>query len=131
MAAVQDVKELLAWQLADELQIRSLELATRPGVREHRRYRERLLDAAAAGPRHIAEGFDRFEPNEFAQRVRAARAAELTILDLLSEGRRRRLLADHEWSEYAFLARRAIAAATGLIRYLEHDGVRPAFSRLT
>ena len=131
MAAVQDVRELVAWQLADELRVRSLELATRPGVRQHRRYCERLLDAAAAGPRHIAEGFNRVEPKEFAQRVRVARAAEQTMLDLLGEGRRRRLLADHEWTEYAFLARRAIAAATGLIRYLEHDGVRPAFHRLT
>ena len=127
MAAVQDVKELVAWQLADELRIRSLEFATRPGVREHVRYRDRLADAAALGPHLIAEGFERVEPKEFARRVRAARTAEQTLLALFGEGRRRGLLTERECGECVFLARRAVAAATALIRYLEHAGERAAF----
>ena len=119
MAAVKDVTELVAWQLANELWTHALELANRPPVAPHRRYRNQLIDAASAGPRHIAEGFGGFGPKEFADLVRVAKASEHELLELFGEARRRGFLNEKECGEYEFLARRAIAAATGLIRYLE------------
>jgi four helix bundle protein len=120
MAGVNDFTELIAWQLANELQTRALELSERPSVLDHRRYRSRLTNAAASGPRQIADGFGRFKPQEFAHLVRAAKASECQVLDLFGEARRRGFLNDKESREYEFLARRAITAATGLIRYLEN-----------
>jgi four helix bundle protein len=120
MAGVNDFTELIAWQLANELQTRALELSERPSVLDHRRYRSRLTNAAASGPRQIADGFGRFKPHEFAHLVRAAKASECQVLDLFGEARRRGFLNEKESGEYVFLARRAIAAATGLIRYLEN-----------
>ena len=120
MAGVKDFTELIAWQLANELRTRALELSRRPDVAGHRRYRSRLTDAAASPPQHIAEGFGRFPHHEFAQQVRIAKASEHELLTLFNEARRRGFLSATESREYEFLARRAITAATGLIHYLEN-----------
>jgi four helix bundle protein len=121
MAAVGDVKELLAWQLANELRGMALLLTEKPHVAQHRRYCKQLAHAAASGPRHIAEGFARDQHQEFAQLVRQAQASEGKLLALFAEAKRRGFLDERECGEYEFLARRAMTAATGLIRYLENS----------
>jgi hypothetical protein len=118
MAAVTDVTELVAWQLAVELYGRVVELAARPEVTVNRRYCHRLTRAAAHAPRGIADAFNRRTPEGTAL-VRAAAASERELLDLIGEARRRGWIGDADRVEYEFLARRAIAAADGLVRYLE------------
>lgn len=120
MAGVKDFQELVAWQLANELRVLAVALSQRSGVAKHRRYCEQLTDAASSGARNIAEGFGRFKHQEFAQLVRVAKGSENELLDLFVEARQRGFLNDKELAEHEFLTRRAIAAATGLIRYLEN-----------
>ena len=124
MAGVKDFTELIAWQLANELRARALELSRRPDVAGHRRYRSQLTDAAVSPPQRIAEGFGRYRRHEFAHQVRMAKASEHELLTLFNEARRRGFLSATESREYEFLARQAITAATGLIRFLETRGHR-------
>jgi four helix bundle protein len=125
MAGVNDFTELIAWQLANELRVRALELSRRPSVAGHRRYHSRLTGTAALPPHHIAEGFARERSPEFARRVRIAKASEHELLTLFGEAHVHGFLSANECREYEFLARRAITAASGLIRYLEHSRGRP------
>ena len=112
--------DLVAWQLANELRGRAIEVSERPRVAANRRFRDQLADAASSAPRNIAEGYARFRPREFAQFVRIAKASECEVLDLFFEARQRSYINDREFRDDEFLARRAIGAATGLIRYLEN-----------
>lgn len=126
MAARGDVTDLVAWQLANDLRIAALAVSQRPGVARQRRYVRRLANAAASAPSQIADGFERRHEEEFVERVRAARMSEATLLELLVEAQRRGLVSRKELSEYEFLARQAMASATGLIRYLENASARRA-----
>jgi hypothetical protein len=53
--------------------------------------------------------------------VRVAKGSEHEALDLLVEARQRRFCSEEEYTENEALARRAIAAAAGLIRYLDNS----------
>ena len=100
MAGVNDFTELIAWQLANELRVRALELSTRPSVAGHPRYHSRLTGAAPLPPRHIAEGFARERSPEFARRVKIAKASEHDLLTLFGEARQRGFLSASECHEY-------------------------------
>ncbi len=119
MSGARDFKELVAWQLADYLRLAILDLCRQPAVARHRRFCDQVTDAASSAARNIAEGFGRFRHREFAHLVRIAKASENEVLDLLTEARQRGFLSREEYARDERLARRAIAAATGLIRYLE------------
>jgi four helix bundle protein len=121
MAGVRDFRELRAWQLANQLRVQAHVLVQRPGVAQHRKYCEQLTDAASSAARNIAEGFGRFRHREFAQLVRVAKGSEHEVLDLLLEAKQRGFTSEHEFTKHESLARQAIAAATGLIRYLENS----------
>jgi four helix bundle protein len=131
MAGARDFTELAAWQLAHELRGCVLTLVERPLVKRSGRFREQICDAASSAPRNIAEGYGRFRPREFAQFVRVAKASEHEVHDCLLEARQRRFINESECSEYSALARRAIAAATGLVRYLERAAESGPFWRDT
>jgi four helix bundle protein len=121
---VRDFRELVAWQLADELRAVVIGFCRRPAVAREFRYRDQLTDAASSAARNIAEGFGRFRHREFAQMVRVAKASEHEVLDLLTEARHRGFLTTEEYAAHDRLARRAMAAA-GLIRYLEKTSDPP------
>ena len=92
-----------------------------PRVSRHPKYCEQLTDAASSSARNIAEGFGRFRHKEFAQFVRVAKGSEHEVLDLLIEARQRGFSTEQESAENEALARQAIAAAAGLVRYLENS----------
>ena len=112
-----------------ELRVHVLMVSERPLARRHRRFCQQICDAASSAARNIAEGFGRFRPKEFAQYVRIAKASECEVRDLLIEAHQRRLVNQSERDEYLLLARRAIGAATGLVRYLERAAESGPFWR--
>jgi four helix bundle protein len=119
MAGLHHFQDFVAWQRAEDLRLLVEELVARPGVRVRFRRANQLDDAAASAPRNIAEGFGRFKPRQFAQFVRIAKGSETEVLQLLAEARDAGVLSTNDFSQYEIAARRAIGAATGLIRYLE------------
>ncbi|MDP1570646.1 MAG: four helix bundle protein [Vicinamibacterales bacterium] len=119
MAGVSRFEDLGAWQLANELKKRAYELCQRPLVARDFGFRNQLQDAAASGPRNIAEGFGRFRHADFARFVRIARASEQEVLNHFRDAVDRGYLTAEELPEFEHAARRALHAASGLLRYLD------------
>lgn len=119
MAGFKDFREIAAWQLAHELKVTADALLAKPEVRRLFKYCDQLSDAARSGPRNIAEGFARYRHKEFAQFVRIAKASEAEVLNHFIDAHDQRLMTDDEFQRAEHLARRALKAANGLIRYLE------------
>lgn len=80
---------------------------------------DQLSDAVRSGPRNIAEGFARYRHKEFAQFVRIAKGSEAEVLNHLIDACDQSLISSDELVIAEHLTRRAIKAASGLIRYLE------------
>ncbi|MGE0041860.1 MAG: four helix bundle protein [Vicinamibacterales bacterium] len=119
MAGARDVTELGAWVLANDLKKLAYALARRPHVERDRRFREQLVDAAASAPRNIAEGFGRYTHREFARFVRIAKGSEAEVLNHFRDAADRGYLDQAELPAHEHAARKALKAATGLLRYLE------------
>jgi hypothetical protein len=70
---IDDFRNLIVWQLADELRREILVFTdTGPASRDFK-YRDQIRDAIASVCRNTAEGFDRFRPVEFARFLEFAR----------------------------------------------------------
>lgn len=131
VAGFKDFRELAAWQLAHELKVAADALMRKPDVRRRFAYCEQLSDAARSAPRNIAEGFARYRHREFAQFVRIAKASEAEVLNHFIDAHDLQLMSDDEFQRGEHLARKALKAANGLIRYLERtpDPPRPSQTR--
>ena len=68
-------RELVAWQLAFELNERIQKLLQAGPASKDFKFRDQLADSARSAPRNIAEGYGRFNPTEIAQFVDYARAS--------------------------------------------------------
>jgi four helix bundle protein len=72
---VHSFRELLTWQLTNELETKVLPLLGLEPVKRDRRFHDQLSDASKSPPRNIAEGFGRFSPGDFCRYYQIARAS--------------------------------------------------------
>jgi four helix bundle protein len=126
MAGFKDFREIVAWQLANQLKIEIDTMLARPEFKRRYKFCEQLDDAARSAPRNIAEGFARFKHKEFAQFTRVAKGSEAEVLNHLIDAQDQRLIARDEFLMKEHLVKRALKAANGLIRYLESTPDPPA-----
>ena len=91
----------------------------RPAIKSDVKFHGQLTDAAASGPRNIAEGFGRFHHPEFARFARIAQASEQEVLNHLYRARNKVYISPAEFEAGAHAARKALKAVNGLIRYLD------------
>lgn len=119
MGSFKDVRDMTAWRLAHQLSLRVDLFLACAEFRRHFRSCTQLGDAARTAPRHIEDGHARFKRREFAQCVRLAKRSEAAVLDHLVDAHAQRLITTDELIINRRLARRAMRAAGGLIRYLE------------
>ena len=119
MAGWKDFREIVAWQLAQQLKLRVYEFLDRPAVKRHYRFTDQLADAARSAPSNIAEGFGRFGNKEFARFARIAKASEVEVLNHLIDAHDQRLLTKDEFLLLEHTTRKAMKATVGLIRHLE------------
>jgi four helix bundle protein len=126
MAGFEDVRDIVAWRLAHQMKLRVDLFLGCPDFRRHFKYCERLHRAAWSGPSNIAEGHARSAPEEFAQFVRIARESEAEVLQHLLDAHDQRLITNDELVINERLAKRAMRAASGLIRSLESTPGPPA-----
>lgn len=119
MVGFHDVREIDAWQLAQQLKLRVDLFLLSPDFRKHYPFSEQLYDAVRSGPRNIAEGFVRHRHSEFAHFVYLAKTSEVEVLRHLNVAQDQRLISDDEFEITEQATRRAIKAAKGLIKYLE------------
>jgi four helix bundle protein len=89
---IDDFRNLVVWQLADELRREILAFTdTGPASRDFK-YRDQIRDAIASVCRNTSEGFDRFRPAEFARFLEFARGSLGEVQDCLLDGRDRKYM---------------------------------------
>lgn len=116
-----DIRDLRAWQLAHQLNLRVDLFLLSPDFRRQYKRADQLNNAVRSCPRNIAEGFAR-DRRMFAERVRMAKGSEAEVLTHLIAAYDQRLITLDELQIAEALTRRAIRAANGLIRQLEVAG---------
>ncbi len=124
---VRTFKELDAWKLSNELKLGVYRLIAGTGAERDFRFRDQLRDSAASAPRNIAEGFGRFLPRDFSQYMRIANGSLMETSNHLEDGCDRGYFKHADVEPLLVLAKRASAASTALIRYLQS----PAANRRT
>lgn len=112
-------EEIGAWQRADEVCAQVVGICRRPSLAQDPDLRSQMIDAARSGPRNIAEGFARWKHADFARFVRIAKSSEVELLNHIKEARRCGHITDTDQQALEHACRKAIKAATGLIRWLE------------
>jgi four helix bundle protein len=113
--------ELDCWQLANDLKLKIYTVSERPALKRDRNYYEQIRDAAASGPRNIAEGFGRRTHADFARFLDVARASLMECQNHLQDGVDRGYLGQTECDDLLVLAKRACGAVAGLQRHLRRS----------
>ena len=126
MQGVWKFEDLVAWKLAVQLEAMADRICSKPSVKRDFKFRDQLADAAASGPRNIAEGFGRFYHPEFAKFARIAKASEQEVLNHFRHARAKDYITPGELEDGLYAARKALKAVNGLIRYLDDT---PDFGR--
>ena len=75
MSGARHFRELVCWQLANELKLGIYRLAEQPPVKRDFKFYDQIRDAAASAPRNIAEGFGRRSHADFARFLDVARGS--------------------------------------------------------
>jgi four helix bundle protein len=119
MAPFKEFRELAAWRLAHQMNLRVDVFLGCPEFRQYFKSCQQLREAARSGPRHIADGCATLKHKDFAALVRTARDSEIQVLNHLINAHDQRLISTDELLINKLLAKRAMRAASGLIRYLE------------
>jgi four helix bundle protein len=116
---VRSFDELDAWQLANELKLGVYALTESGSVTRDFKFREQLRDAAASGPRNIAEGFGRYKPPQFRQFLDVAIASLMETSNHLRDGVDRKHFTPQDIAPLLPLTKRATGAALGLKSHLK------------
>ena len=120
MAGFKKFDEIIAWQLSHALKLQVDDFLNRPAFRRKFKFHDQLHDAVRSAPRNIAEGHLRgFKHREFAQFVRVAKGSLGEVLNHLIDAHEQGLISANELETSSRLAKRAIKASSGLIRFLE------------
>jgi four helix bundle protein len=113
---VRDFRDLVAWQLADELRHEVLAFtSTGPAARDFR-FRDDIRASAASAPANIAEGFGRFRPLQFAHFLGIAKGSLEETQDHLLDAKDRNYIELRLFSRLWNLARAAERVTTNLLR---------------
>ena len=115
-----DFTELVAWQLADALEKFAQDMIKRPQLARDREFCDQTSDAAASGPRNIAEGHGRFAPAQFANFLRIAIGSEMETRNQIIKAWQRGAISENEKNDGVLLSKRALTAAVCLRAYLPY-----------
>ena len=113
------VTDLDCWKLANELKLGIYALIKSGDAAKDFEFRNQIRNAAASAPRNIAEGFGRFQPREMSQYLRVANGSLMETANHLQDGVDRGYFESNAVAPLLITARRASAATTRLIRYLQ------------
>jgi four helix bundle protein len=119
---IRRIEDLVAWQLATDLEQRVYEFTSRSPAKEDGDFCRDIRRSAASAPRNMSEGFGRFWPTEFAPKMRIARGELEETRDHLRKAIRVRYLSETEGAAMIELAGRSLGASTRFVEYLETKG---------
>jgi four helix bundle protein len=126
VAGISRIEDLIAWQLSVQLRDEIFALTeTGPASRDFK-FRDQIRDSSSSVSRNLAEGFDLFNPRQFARHARIARGSLGETRNSLLEGRQRNYFSDADAERLLKLSVRARSATTRLLEYLVScKGVAP------
>jgi four helix bundle protein len=110
--------DLRAWQACQGFKLAIYSLcADGPLSRDWHRRRQ-LEEAAAGPPAHLAEGFGRFNPAEFARFAAIARSSLMESQNHLRDAVDKQYISETRRQELDVIAESALREVTGLMEYL-------------
>ena len=115
---ISDFRDLVAWQLVDELRREILAFTEKEPACRDFKYRDQIRDANGSACRNTSEGFDRFRPAEHARFLEYARASIGEVQDGLIEAKQKRYIDAALYDRLWTLTRRALGTNTNLMKYL-------------
>jgi four helix bundle protein len=115
---VRRYQDLVAWQLARELERRVFAITSTVPVTKDFEYCRQIRKSSSSAPRNIAEGFGRYYPREFARFMRVALGSLNETKDHLDAGLEQNYVTQPIHDELVTLADRAIGASVNLVKYL-------------
>jgi len=118
-------RDLICWQLANELKLEVYAFTARPVAAKDFKYCNQIRDSARGAPRTIAEGFGRYRPPEFARYLEFARASLNETHNHLVDGLDLGYLTVPDCEAMCHLADRAAGATTKLLLYLKQRSSEP------
>ena len=121
-------RELEAWQLAHQVRLRMMELASRPPVARNFDFVNQTETAARSACRNIAEGFWRYQHPQFAQFLNIAKASLGELLDSVDEALARNYVTPQEYESLNKLVSSALASTTSLHKYVSTTPTPPSKS---
>jgi len=119
--AVRDFRDLVAWQLLNELRCEVVAFTATAEVARDFRYCNQVRDASAATTRDIAEGFGRYRPKEFARFCEYALGSLNEAQASLIDGRDRGYLEQRLFARLWSLSKAAERATKRLMFYLRNS----------
>ena len=125
---VKDFRDLVAWQLADELRREVIAFTAKETVARDFRYCNQVRDASSSACRNTSEGFGRFRPAENARFLEFAHASLSEVQDGLIEAKQKKYIDDQLYDRLWTLSRRALGANTNYMKYLQscaRTGAKP------
>jgi len=118
MAGARHYKELVAWQLADQIRVETFRLTRRGEFARDFRHQSQAEDAVDSVCRNIAEGFGCESHAEFARFLEIARRSLNELLDTLRSAELKGYVSSTELVPIHGLAHRAFPALGNLMAYL-------------
>lgn len=115
---MKDYRELLVWQLADELRREVYRLVAMPPAARDLRFCDQVRGSAASVSANIAEGFRRFGAAEFARYVEIAFASAGETENWLDDGVARGHWTVEDIQPARVLTKRLNVGLSHLLRYL-------------
>ena len=119
MAGVHRFTQFRAWQTCDVFKKAIYKLCESGPISRDFERRQQLEEAAAGPPGHIAEGYGRFNPPDFARFTVIARASLMEAQNHLRDAVDKRYITEEARLEYDKLAEAALAEVTGLMEFLQ------------
>jgi four helix bundle protein len=115
-------KDLVCWQLANEVKKKVFAITARPNVARDFKFCDQIRDSARSAPRNISEGFGRYRPAEFARFLEWARGSLEETHNHINDGLESGYIREDECKSLFRLIDRAAKATVKLILYLKGPG---------
>ena len=125
---VTDFRDLVTWQLADELRREVIAFTGKEPVSRDFKFCSQIRDATSSACRNTSEGWGRFRPAENARFLEFAHASLCEVQDGLIEAKQKKYIDDTLHDRLWTLSKRALAANTNYMKYLRRiirDGDKP------
>jgi four helix bundle protein len=116
---VQRYNDLRAWQACDRYKKAVYRVCEDPPLSRDWGFRSQLIESVAGPPAHLAEGFGRFSPSDFARYAVMARASLIESQSHLHDAVDRRHITEECRRDLDALAEAALQEVTGLMEYLQ------------